>query len=341
MQENWEKQLLFTLSRAANDTERMILSLKDGRGIGARIRVDQLRAVKRNLLVQQAELWRKIGSSVEAARLDAAAAAIRVDAVYSDMLLRAVTSAEQRSILLEAAEAQARATVDVAVARLNGTSYKPLSDQVYNTRQLSSGLVDRKVTSLLARGVSARELATEMKGFISPNVRGGVSYAAMRLGRTEINNAFHATQVQEAIQSPFIDYLQWKLSGSHPRPDACNEYALVTDVEGQPEGTWFPGKVPSKPHPQCLCYTVPITPSRDDFIKGFMSGKYEKHIDDLLRQSGRSEEWIRASKGAPVEPVIKMQSAMNMTNAQKLDNVGKMYGTSSPQYAKALKRFPL
>jgi hypothetical protein len=296
VQEGWEKQLLFTLARAASEAEQMILSLKDGRGIGAKIRVDQLNAVRRNLLRQQAAIWRKIGSSIEASRLEAAATAIKVNAVYTDVLLRSVTNAEQRSVLLRAAEAQARATVDVATARLLGMSYMPLSDRVYGTQRLASGMIDRKVTAMLARGLSAREIANEMKAFINPKVPGGVSYAAMRLGRTELNNAFHATSVREAVDSPFVEYLRWHLSGSHPRPDVCNEYATAQEVKGQDAGVWEPGRVPAKPHPQCLCYTTPVTPDRDAFIKGYTDGKYDGYVDKLMREQGFSEEWIAAGK---------------------------------------------
>jgi hypothetical protein len=296
VQEGMERKLLFILARAASDAEKIVLAGAQNRGIGAKIRVEQQNAIRANLLREQAALWRKIGSEVEARRLDAAAAAIEVDGFYTEKVLRAVTSAEQRTILREALQAQAKASVDVAVARLQGMSYVPLSDRVYSTQRLASGMIDRKVTSLLARGLSARDIAAEMRGFIRPDVPGGVSYAAMRLGRTELNNAFHATQVRDGVENPFIEYLRWMLSGSHPRPDVCNEYATVQEVRGQDAGVWDPGRIPAKPHPQCLCYTIPITPSRDKFVDKYLAGDYDSYVDDLMRQQGRSEEWIAASK---------------------------------------------
>lgn len=296
IQEAWERELLKILAQASSEAERSILAHAQSKKIGAVIAAEQERAVRLNLLRQQAALWNKIGSSVMAARLEAAAAAIESNAVMTNFLQKVVFNPAERDVLLAATEARATATVDTAVARLQGLSYVPLSDQVYKTSQLASGLIDRKVTVLLARGLSARGIAQEMKKYIRPDVKGGVSYAAMRLGRTEINNAFHATQVADAIRSPFIDYLQWKLSGSHPRPDVCNEYASVSDVDGYPAGTWEPNNVPRKPHPQCLCFTIPITPDRDEFVKGFTSGKYDRYIDDLMRSQGYSEEWIAAGK---------------------------------------------
>jgi hypothetical protein len=296
VQEAWEKDLLKILAQASAEAEKSILAHAGSKKIGAVIAAEQERAVRLNLLKQQSKLWTKIGSSVMAARLDAAAAAIESNAVMTGFLQRTVLNPAERQVLLDATEARAKSTVDIAVARMQGLSYVPLSNQVYKTSQLAAGLVDRKVTVLLARGLSARGIANEMRKYIRPDVKGGVSYAAMRLGRTEINNAFHATQVADAIRSPFIDYLQWKLSGSHPRTDVCNEYASISDVDGYPAGTWEPNNVPRKPHPQCLCFTIPITPDRDEFVKGYTSGKYDKYIDDLMRSQGYSEEWISAGK---------------------------------------------
>lgn len=296
VEEAFDRRLLIILNQAAAEASKTINEAAASKRIGAQIRAEQQTAIRQNLMRQQAQLWKKIGSNVEAFRLEAAAAAIQANGIYESMLLRAVTNRERINVLLSAAEAQARATVDVAVARMQGMSYKPLSARVYDTQRLASGLVDRRINVLLAQGLSARDIAKKMREYIRPDVPGGVSYAAQRLGRTELNNAFHATQVKEAIDSPFIDYLQWKLSGSHKVPDQCNVYAENRGPEGTPAGTWDPNRVPSKPHPQCLCYTIPITPSREAFIKGYTSGKYDPYIDKLMREQGFSEEWIRAGK---------------------------------------------
>lgn len=296
VQEYWERDFVHILARAASDAEKIVLQLQAKKGVGTAIRVDQLQAVRANLMRAQADIWRKIGSSVEAGKLDAAAAGVRVNAIYTDVLLRAGYSGDQLAILLEASEAQARRTVDIALQRIQGPSYVPLSERVYNTQQLSSGIVDRRVTSMLLHGLNAREIAKGVRDLIDPNVRGGVSYAAQRLGRTELNNAFHAASVREAIKSPFIEYTRWMLSGSHPKPDECDQYARTENIKNQPPGTWLPSEVPQKPHPQCLCYTISVAISRQEFVEGFENGTYDKYIDELMRDAGYSSEWIAAGK---------------------------------------------
>jgi len=279
VQEAWERELLIVLKRAAADADKQIRALAGKDGIGAAIRREQLRLVKQALLKQQAELWDVIGSSVKAAQARAAAAAVASTGEYEAMLLKSKLSKGEIEAMLRAATAQAERTVDVVSRRLNGLSDRPLSSRVYRSRALANGMVQREIERVIATGGSWKDLANRVRGLILPNTPGGVSYAAERLGRTELNNAFHAVSVQRAIKSPFIEYVQWHLSGSHPKPDDCNIYADEEHVKGQPGGIWRPQEVPSKPHPNCLCYTTPITISDEEFIDGFISGKYDAYLD--------------------------------------------------------------
>jgi hypothetical protein len=270
VQEQFEAQLLTTLERAAAATQKEIRSLAGKQGIGARVRQDQLRLVLKAIRAREAELWRIVGSQVKAARKDAIAAAVKSNFVYEDMLLRGVLTKAERDVLLSSATRQAERGIDSVIARLTGLSDYGLSSQVYKTSKLANGFVENRIIEVLARGGSWKELADEVRGLIKPNVPGGVSYAAKRLGRTELNNAFHAATVTEAKRSPFIDALQWTLSGSHPKPDECNSLA--------DEKPFKPEDIPGKPHPQCLCYMVPVTPSREDFINNFLGGKYDSYL---------------------------------------------------------------
>lgn len=166
----------------------------------------------------------------------------------------------------------AQTGVEAAMARAQGSSYVPLSRRVYKTAALSRGQVSRMINDHLAHGSSASELARDVRRFVRPDARGGMRYASTRLARTELNNAFHAVQRDQAIKSPFIERLLWQLSGSHPRPDECNDY----------EGREFaPGDLPARPHPNCFCYTTPVTASRDQFIENYRAGKYDEYLGDL------------------------------------------------------------
>lgn len=274
-----ERELLYTLQRSSSKIERQLKAMERKQGVGAAIRRDQLRANKAAIQREIGSLWRVVGSTVNARRADAAAAAIETSFKYERMLWRSVMDAGDVDTLMRSFQVQARRSVRHVETRLMGYSRIPLSERVYKSQKLVSGQVDRLVDSALARGLSARELAGEVRPFIRPDVRGGLNYAAMRLGRTELNNAFHATAVRQSVRSPAIQGMKWNLSGSHPKPDECNDYA---DHGG--DGVWLPNEVPAKPHPMCLCYVTPETVSREEFIAGFESGAYDEIIDQVMRE---------------------------------------------------------
>lgn len=271
VQEQFEAQLLTTLARTANETRKEIRALAGKQGVGARVRQDQLRLVLKKSLEMQAELWKVVGSQVQAGRKDAIAAAVKTNLVYEDVLLNSVLSKAERDALLRSSIVTAERGIDSVIARLTGLSDYGLSKQVYKTKALSNKQVQRKIENVLARGGSWKDLADEVRGLINPRTPGGVSYAAKRLGRTELNNAFHASAITDARKSPFITGMEWHLSGSHPRPDECNTYA--------DDGPYKPEDVPGKPHPQCLCYLTPVTPGREEFISSFLDGSYDSYLN--------------------------------------------------------------
>lgn len=278
VEEDFEGKLLTTLERTARETRREIRALAGKRGIGAGVRRDQLRLVLKVTLERQAELWRIVGSQVQAGRVDALAAAVKTNFVYEDVLLRSVLTSAQRRVLLESAQAQAAKGIDAVIAKLTGLSDYELSAQVYKTQSLSNGRVRNVIVNALGRGASWKELADDVAGLINPRTPGGVSYAAKRLGRTEINNAYHAAAVTEGRQSPFIIGQKWNLSGSHKVPDECNQYAESAHQRDGEPGVFRPGDVPGKPHPQCLCYLTPVTPSREEFMTNFFAGRYDSYL---------------------------------------------------------------
>ena len=286
MQEAWEKDALFMMKKSAAAIAPELRRLERSGMIGDRIRADQLRLAQRAILEEQGRLWQAIGSSVQAAKAEAAAAAVEALHVYDDMLLTTVYTPLQRDALLRAAQAQARRGVDNAMSRFKGYSKIPLSDQVWRTKAFSNDLIDRRIHEALATGKSARELAASVRDLIRPDTPGGVKYAAMRLGRTEINNAAHATTVRQNAKKPWVTGMRWELSGSHPKPDDCNAYAEESHYPGGPEGVFRPEEVPEKPHPNCLCYIIPEMVTDEEFIDQFASGKYDEYLDGVMSDAG-------------------------------------------------------
>jgi hypothetical protein len=206
-------------------------------------------------------------------RYDAAEAAMRArlndDKKYLVEIYRLQNPRDYKAF--EAAQiAQARRNVDAMMRRVTGESYIPLAQSVYRSRDLSRGYVDRIINVNLARGASARDLAKQVQDSIKPTVPGGVSYAAMRLARTEINNAFHTQAMSDIEDNPFVGQAVWHLSGVHkPDPgDPCEKYAAI--------GTFDKDKIPFKPHPHCRCFIVPKTMEWSDFETALMRGDFDR-----------------------------------------------------------------
>jgi hypothetical protein len=280
VQRDREREMIAILQRSSARINRELAYLANRPGIGAAVRREQLLLTQVAIQREISDMWSSLGRSILAGRADAAAAAARL--AFDPSLLRSVFPMEDIDILMRSAMASAREGIATVEARAK-LSRIPLAESVYKNRELTSGKIDAIVDSALSRGASARELANDVRRFIRPDVRGGIKYAALRLGRTELNNAFHAQQVVSGVETPWVTGMRWNLSGSHPRPDECNEYADEKHEEDMPAGVFSPENVPGKPHPNCLCFMTSETVSRDEFIRRYEAGDYNDFTDRLMR----------------------------------------------------------
>jgi hypothetical protein len=256
---------------AAAEADRIIRSLEGKTGSAAQIRSAQLALAK-----VQVQAWGSIKDAVTVGIGDAVDAASDLQAAFDEAMFRRVglSPSYWRQSLL----AQSRQGIESFTSRKQ-FDYT-LSQKVYRNQAISQGFVDREINNGLLLGKSAREIASSVKRFISPSTPGGASYAAMRLGRTEVANAFHTTNINNYKATPWVEKVKWHLSGSHPRPDACNEYAEQGSARGA--GIWYVDDVPAKPHPNCLCFTEPVDIGLDAYVKNFKAGKYDDYINDQL-----------------------------------------------------------
>lgn len=253
------------LESAASDVDGQIKSILDD-GPGAIVRREQARLVKKALLTESANLWDKLGLRIRADQVRSAVGAVNTLFKYRDMLRAAGLSPAEIEVMRRSALATAARGITTAITR-HSISKLPLSEKVYKSAAFVNGMLDRRVDSALARGLSAREFVRDVKDLVSPRTAGGVRYAALRLARTELNNAFHATSIETAKSTPWITGLAWNLSGSHPAEDICDRLAA--------DGPYDPNDVPRKPHPQCLCFTTPDILPEDDFIRNLRAGTYD------------------------------------------------------------------
>lgn len=326
----YQTQRAIILRRADEDVIRILKGLqKDVQdmlreiasrpaGIGRTIREAQLRLVQRNLHAELGKAWREIGNVAQARRYEAAVRS----ASYAQEAnaFRLVTGGVQDGGIIaenifESEVANAASGIDRMIARQSGASYVPLSERVYNSEVGIGSKVDKLVNSALARGLSAIEFAKEVRQFVNPLTPGGVSYAAKRLARTEINNAAHAMSVEAMREVPWCDGMKWHLSGSHGRPDICDQYA-----SGGPnnDGVYPKTSTPTKPHPQCLCFVTPDLADDDEFERNLLSGKYNQYLERYRNiQPGQVVKTSYGGFSPPVTPKPKAVTPTKVGQAPK------------------------
>jgi len=200
-----------------------------------------------------------------------------------------------------------------------------LSDRVWRTSIEVRSRVDRLVDYHISQGTSAVRMANLLEPFLTPGALlqktqtpygSEGSYAARRLARTEITAAAGRASINAASANPFVDSMQWRLSGSHPKIDICDQYA-----RGGPNGDGiYPlGEVPAyPPHPFCLCGLLPVPRGstadlvktlRDDIqaartsLLGSLGGSHARALQGILNPnyltrailSGNLDEAVQAA----------------------------------------------
>mgnify|MGYP000904179854 CR=1 FL=1 len=140
-----------------------------------------------------------------------------------------------------------------------------LSDRIWETDRVLRKNLHDMIEQCVNEGLSAVEFSRAVEQYllkpgpawttkITPSVtgRGSIKYNALRLARTETNNAYRLTHALGAKNSTIVKGIKWNLSHSHPEPDICDEWA-TQDLYGLGPGVYPPDKLPPG-HPNCLCY---------------------------------------------------------------------------------------
>lgn len=255
------------LRDALKSLDAEIIRLSKSASVGNQVRVSQLRLTREIM-----STWRDIGDVIEQGILGSANDIAKVQAAFDRDLMKGL-GAKMDQHFARSLLSTAQAGLDSYISRSH--HHMTLSDRVYRNGRRSVTAVEGIINQGLLTGRSAREIARMVRSYINPRTPGGMSYAAMRLSRTELNNAFHETSLRLAKDDPFVQAVKWNLSGSHPKPDVCNDYATQVIRRGGNPGEYVPSEVPSKPHPQCLCYTTTVPISEEAFLRNIQAGKYD------------------------------------------------------------------
>lgn len=327
IQQATDRQVLAALRISATSVSNELRRLQSRTGAGSVVRREQLlrsqAAIQRELEV----LYTRVGDIVKAQSAGAAAAGAESILSSSESLLKNVLSQSDYDYLMRSARASAEQSLEVLRQRVSGSSYVPLAESVWDNQARANSQVQNIINSALARGASAAELARDVRAFVNPNTPGGLRYASMRLARTELNNAFHAAQVKQAQEEPWTTGVKWHLSGSHPVPDACNDYAEKSHTKDGPAGVWDPEDVPAKPHPNCLCYTTPVTDDPEEFINKYLSGHYDSYLEEQGLPSIAAEAPVSVQ---PNFPALADPGALRNTyRGLERQRPGGLYGYSN------------
>ena len=105
--------------------------------------------------------------------------------------------------------------------------------------------------------------------------RATVKYNALRLARTEIQQAYWKGQKISDKESDIVKGTKWNLSGSHPNYgyyEICEKRA--DHDEGLGKGVYPPGKTPWD-HPNGLCWLVSVLKEKDELIST-LKNKYNR-----------------------------------------------------------------
>ncbi len=181
-----------------------------------------------------------------------------------------------------------------------------LSDSGWNTAIRTRAALDRLLDYEIGRGTAAVDIARRIEPFLWPEAArvrtrtpygADGSYWARRLARTEITAAAGRSAISASQANPYVEWLRWSLSLSHPEYDVCDENAT-----GGPnrDGRYAKGNFPQYPgHPHCLCTIVPEvtrTPAAvTDELRGLMTAdildgaRYEERAQ---LQGAFNEAWL-------------------------------------------------
>lgn len=282
-----DAEILALLRQSLRDIRRDINAIVrlGPQGIGDAIRLEQMQRVRQAMLREQAAIFNRMGLIIEARRAEAAARASQLGSAIDSLAFRAAGRELEGRLLADSLQFGLTQSIETAVVRMTQSQF-PLAQRIYRTQVWMEGRIQTKINSALARGLSAREFAAEARDWFDPRTPGGVRYASMRLARTEINNAFHATSVNQAADKPWVTGMKWHLSGSHPKADVCDEMAKE-DHANLGVGIYRKEDVPRKPHPHCFCFVTPELTDEDEFLDTLVAGGYDDYLDQQRLAAGR------------------------------------------------------
>ena len=273
VQKVYDQEVIKALKNAAADAAKAAEKYDGGTNISSKVANHQLRLVRNEIRKVMADLFKGLVPVIEngqkAAAVAATEAALKQDA---DLMKLLYPNPHERKQFEASFKEAARQNIRAMISRVLNPQW-PLSKRIWKSGAIASGQLDRKINSAIARGASAKQLAAIVRSDIRYDAPGGTSYCAMRLARTEINNAFHAQSIANAQEMPWVTEMEWHLSLSHNEQNCFCEYYAE-------EQFFEVNDVPPKPHPQCMCYVTPVSMGYNNFAEQLEAGSFDKYFEE-------------------------------------------------------------
>lgn len=300
-QKKYDAIIMRILEQAAIAIEKRLKKLDTTR-FSASVRASQLRLALAEIRRDQRDMWLSIGDVIRAGQIEAALVAADDMDRINRVLFASLPDDAARALA-----ASIRETARSGIKSLYARKPIAISQRVMIVPSAAvADAIEEIIQSSLAAGLSAKEFAQTVRSYISPRTPGGASYAAMRIARTEINNAFHERQIKE-MEGPGVLGAKWNLSSSHRKPDDCNKFA-ETDQHDMGQGIFPKGSVPKKPHPHCLCFLTMVTMKPEEFAANLRAGKFD---DDLRKRYNVNREQLGLKPTTQAKPERPLKSVPN------------------------------
>jgi hypothetical protein len=227
--------------------------------------------------------------------------------------------------------ADATATAFISRSSVDGLK---LSDRVWRSTAPWQRAIRQTVESGIVQGQSAKELAKDLRQYVSPSAltpsqieearRRGIppqpTWQAERLARTEINAASREATIMTNQTNPFYRGVQWVTSlrigkGTYPVCDICNGLA-----HGGPggDGIYPRGQEPTQgqTHPNCRCSVVPIYDDLDTVTNKI--GDWLENGADAQPELQDWADWMQSPTDT-IPPPVPPAEMLSLRNAQIAD----------------------
>jgi hypothetical protein len=245
-----ERDSTATMNALLADLDRELRTLRNRRILDKTAQAQIARIVRK-----QSQAWADLSAIIdrdrEAARKAANLAANDVDREFWDKLS---LSPKQRREMGSGVPFNRRESSAVA-QRVSG----------------SNKVAQKLLTSRLNKSTGPKEAALAVRAQIQPRQKGGISYVAKRLVRTEMAAAFQDAQIARAEATPWVIGLRWMVSPSHKGADICDK--LKNRVFAPRRKS-----VPEVPHPNCMCTLEPVVMSNKQFKAALTEGVFDAII---------------------------------------------------------------